>query len=322
MNFMDRYFSFLIKRRVVFFSLAAGILLIMMIFFSYILGDKPNPALYNIFFLLSSVIINLMAASLWYSLLVADKKLQKSETLMKAFPFLKDKSNQIFIIFSSVPSATGHETTGIGEARGLGILLESLKAINFPPENISINYSNKYSDKEMNSILNKQNVILLGGPNFNKFTKAVIEENHEKFNCLFKEAPQEPKGSESSVIAKYQKPYLGTIVNNTIRQEIVSHPEPQGVTDDISVTKDCGLIARLKNNNGKFITILAGGMTPGVWVATKLMTEYDMIEKWHSCLKLHAYDCEFELVFENDVKNVLSIEPEDIRIIKTVALTQ
>lgn len=320
MNFMERYFSLLIKRRVILFALVSGGLLILTIIFAYFMGDSPDPKIYNIFFLISSVVINVVAASLWYSLLVADKKLQRSEPLMKAFPFLKDKNNKIYIILASVPSATGHETTGLGEATGLGTLLESLHAINYPTANVSINFSSKYSDEEMENILAKYNVILLGGPNFNKFTKIVFEKNHKKFAYVFKKNEVKSNKSELRTSSGQYKSYLASIVTNTIDCEVVTYPEPKDVFDDIDVTKDCGLIARLRNDDGKFITILAGGMTPGVWVSAKLMTEYALIEQWYRRINPNRDDCEIEIVFETDVNNILSVEQEDINIIKATAL--
>ena len=297
------------------FTLASGVLLIVMVVFSHFLGENPDPAMYSIFFLISSVVINVVAASLWYSLLVTNQKLQKSEPLMKALPFLKDKSTKVYIIFSSVPSTTGHETTGIGEARGLGMLLESMKSVDFPPEKIHVNYSSRYSDEEMESILENHNVILLGGPNFNKFTRFIINTSHEKFAYVFMEEDEKPATDGNS-----KKRFSGTIVNNTIRQELVTHPEPKNVVEDALVTKDCGIIARIKNNQNKSITLLTGGMTSGVWVSAKLMTEYDLIEKWYAHMKPRSDESEYEIVFENSVENILSIEPEDISIIKTTEL--
>lgn len=320
MNFMERYFSFLIKRRIMLFFLASVTLLVMMVVFSHLLGGNPNPAMYSIFFLVSSVVINVVAASLWYSLLVTNQKLQRSEPLMRAFPFFKDKSTKVYIIFASVPSATGHETTGIGEARGLGMLLESLQSIGFPTEKIHVNYSSRYSDEEMKCILENQNVILLGGPNYNKFTRSVIDRNHERFAYVFMEEKEELISTKSGTVGNNKKHYSGTIVNNTIRQEIVTYPEPKNVVEDALVTKDCGIVARIRNCRGKSITLLAGGMTSGVWVSAKLMTEYDLIEKWHGRLKPRNDECEFEIIFENSVENILSIEPEDIEIVKATEL--
>ena len=118
------------------------------------------------------------------------------------------------------------------------------------------------------------------------------------------------------------KKFSGTIVNNTIRHEILAAPEPKNVKDDVKVTKDCGFITRVKNENDKLITVLAGSMTIGVWVSAKMMTEYDSIEKWYRKLNLSNDKCEFQIVFENNVQNILRVEPEDIKILKARLLVE
>ena len=316
---LNKYYFVMIKRRAMYFAFGSCLLLILIIIFSNTMGENPNPLTYSLFFLISSIVINLIGASLWYSLLVANHKLQIAEPLIKVFPFLKNKSDKVNIIFASVPSQTGHVTTGIGEARGLGILLENLQAINFPSDNIAVNYSDKYSDSDMVNILEKQNVILLGGPNFNKFTAYMFDKYHEKYPFVFDRCSDHSMPSPIGCNGN-NKVFSGAIVNNTIRHEIVTQPEPIGATDDTSIQMDCGIIARIKNDHNKFVTILAGGMTSGVWVAVKLMTEYEFMEKWHTRFKMIDVDSEFMVVFQNEVENILTVNLEDINILKTQML--
>lgn len=145
--------------------------LIVIIFCIPLLPESKKPPVASIYTILMAIVTNVFAALLWYSLLVTHQNLEKTDPLMRAFPFLRNKSQDILIVLASLPTTLGHELTGIGEARGLGILLESFSTVNFPPQQIVVRFSSEYDDSAVEEILRTKHVIILGGPNFNKFAK-------------------------------------------------------------------------------------------------------------------------------------------------------
>lgn len=323
MNSEKTYLEFLVKRKIIIFVISSIILFLSIFCISIFIGNNTSPIIYQIFFLSSSVVINLIAAALWYSLIQMNYHLEKKTPIIKAFPFFNDKKSKIYIILASVKSSTGHKLTGLGEARALGMILEALKVVNFPNDKIIIDYESDYKATDLVSIIDNENVIILGGPNFNRFSYYIFDTFHSQLPYVFKEKQiSEDKDTVENceISINNRKRFSGAIIKNTIREEIVTLPLPEGVVDDTLVTKDCGLIIRKKNKAQKYITVLAGGMTAGVWLTAKEVTDYVCIEKWCNQLKTDKDNNEFMIVLENKIHNVLVSKKEKSDILKVTGL--
>ncbi|MGO9005129.1 MAG: hypothetical protein ACLQB4_05105 [Beijerinckiaceae bacterium] len=281
--------------------------------FPAIAPASSSPVSNNIVQFTAALISNLFAALLWYTLLQKHEQSARLEPLMKAFPFLSDKTKEIYVILASLPSDVGHQITGIGEARALGILLESFNTASFPGTNIYVLYSSSSNASDIAHIIETKDVILLGGPNFNKFTHYFFEHYSNRLDYIFQQDIQADG---------LTRRYSGSIISNRrVGGEVIALPLPEGVAEDTLVLSDCGLIVQIRGEKGNVTTLLAGGMTTGVWVAAKVMTNSKFTERWLSSLKIRS-DIDavsFEIVFNCAVQN-LSVSDDDIEIIRTIKL--
>ena len=85
-----------------------------------IFGKPTTTVSNNIIQFTGALTSNLFAAILWYTLLKKHEQSSRLDPLLKAFHFLHNKEDELYIILASLPSAGGHQTTGIGEARAMG----------------------------------------------------------------------------------------------------------------------------------------------------------------------------------------------------------
>lgn len=122
---------------------------------------------------------------------------------------------------------------------------------------------------------------------------------------------------EDYTTADDPRKYSGTIVSNRVESRfILTSPMPDRVKTDLEVVRDCGLITRANNESGRLITLLAGGMTTGVWVAAKIMTANQFIEQWYRAVNPDEREPNFEIIFECPVQN-LSVELDSVRLLRT-----
>jgi hypothetical protein len=289
---------------------------ILLIFWPLLQPSSITPSIIsnNLVQFAAALTSNLFSALLWYTLLQKHEQSARLEPLIKAFPFLRDKTQEIYIILASLPSTVGHELTGIGEARSLGILLESFNKISFPSNNINITYSHLQHEAEIERIISNKNVILVGGPNYNKFTHYVFTTYSNILEYIFYD------DLKSNGVSRR---FSGSIISNRrIGGETIVYPLPLGVEQDMDVTSDCGLIVQIRGEKGNLITLLTGGMTTGVWVAAKIMTNPIFIERWLRYLQIKddSEEAPFEMVFNCNVQK-LSVSDDDIEILRAKRLT-
>ncbi len=295
--------------RLVLFACVLLLLLAAMIFLGTTLDPESTP-LSHVYFAGSSLIVNITAAALWLSILRADARLKQVQPFLRVFPFLRQTDAKLYIVLATVPSVTGQKTTGMGEARALAMLLETLTMIGFPMERVCVHYDRHFSESEAEEVVENENSILLGGPNFNQLSRLVLERAFPRMPFVFfgfhEEVPEADLDEVTEEKARLGKLYTGAIVQNSIRHELVTYPLPTGVTDDTGVTRDCALILRTRNENGTCSTVLAGGMSAGVWLAAKALTDHREIASWSKGLGQSELRGEYEIVVESAVEKVLS----------------
>jgi hypothetical protein len=272
--------------------------------------DVKSPLTTSIYNVFLALVTNVFAALVWYSMLLAHDNMAKTEPLLKIFPFLADKSERIEIVLTSLPTSVGSELTGVGEAKALGILFDNFSRLNFPTKNITVRFSIEYGVGDVDRLLESSNVIVLGGPNYNQLAAALIEKFHNQLDYVFDEDVIPPQGT---------KKCSGRIIANRPggKDDIVACPTPVNVNNDLEVTQDCGIIARVRNRKGRYVFLLAGGMTTGVWVAARMLTDDHFIDGWcgvRAPPHMRRFDAQtdFELVFECPVER-LSVDLEGVQ---------
>ncbi|MCD4744701.1 MAG: hypothetical protein K8R58_00200 [Bacteroidales bacterium] len=292
------------------------LLLIILIIIYLLIGETENQLVINIVSLSSTIIVNIIAAIFWYTMIQGSIYFERNRPLSNAFPFTKNNNEKVFIILSSIPSSTGHKLTGMGEAKALGMILEMFRSVDFPMTNVETNFDDYYSSDDLNNIIENENVILIGGPNFNIATRLFFDENHNSLPYVFKENTDVDSVRNNKNKDKYFSP---SIIWNSTKPRTITEPVPSNPKNDSEVKKDCGLVIRKTNQAGKSITVLAGGMTPGVWIAAWLMTDQVKITEWYT--KLNSNDInKFEIIFESTIQGILSTELNRIKILNIQGL--
>ncbi|MEX0968092.1 MAG: hypothetical protein WD077_12705 [Bacteroidia bacterium] len=305
MNQNKIYYKRALRSKLKWFIPISLALLTLLYFLSIWITSLENQHWTNLYLLLSTIAVNIVAAGLWYSLLNSALSFQSNAPIFKAMPFLRDRSSKVHILLASLPSNTNHLVTGMGEARALSMLLETLKVIEFPMENVLINYDDHYSRDEIKALIENENVLMLGGPNHNSATAFFMEDNFNKLSYVFETATPNANGGE-------QASFTSNIVTNTQRPQVVTGSEPGNVESDIDLTKDCGMIIRKEGAFDNFAYVLAGGMSPGVWLATCVLTSYDVF--------LSNGQLSQQIVFESKIENVFSAKLDRVKIVKNQEL--
>lgn len=321
-NNYKKFSQLLIKRRVTLYGVITVILFFVVLLLSLIISSVSNPIIYNLFYLMSSIVVNIVAAALWVSLASMNQYIEKSIPIYKIFDYLSNKADKIFIILAAVPSSTGQMVTGMGEALALGMLMETIKQVEFPVEMIEVNYASHYSEDKMHDIINNYHVIVLGGPNYNKFSRYILEKFHNRLPYIFQSTVliNENDTGKNKQRRENKKIYSGEIIKNVVSSPTITFPEPYGVISDELVEKDCGLIVRILNDSRKTLTVMAGGMTAGVWLSAKLLTEPEYLDKWHPTLNSNGPIHEYSIVFESKLENMLSSDSSQMKILATSRL--
>jgi hypothetical protein len=284
MDTLKHYFTLLKTRRTTAMWFVMFFLIVFVIIVP-LLAQSQSPLVTSIYAVLLAIVTNMFAALLWYTVLLAHQNLEKTEPLFNVFPFLRNRSQEILIVLTSLPTNTGRELTGIGEARALGILLEAFSKANFPPHQSKIRFSNEFPDEDVEQILRTEQIIVLGGPNFNKFSAAIIRMYVGELDYVF---------MQDYTDTDDPRRFSGKIVSNRAESQFVlTCPLPEKVKRDTEVVRDCGMIIRVKNQDGRLITMLAGGMATGVWVAAKIMTANPFIQRWYTDVKPDERNSDF-----------------------------
>lgn len=301
---MQQFLYFFARQRVLTLSVAALVVFLIITAFATIFKPDVSRWTGQLFVTLSSLGISLCGAALWVGLISLRHRIARMHPVHTVYPFCQACDERVYIILATVPSTTGQTTTGMGEARALALLLDAFHSSGMPSENIETNFSGFYLDADMHRILSHEHAILLGGPNHNSFSREVLDKHRSKLAYLFEE--------DSSEI---ERDYTGAIIRNLIEPELVSCPKPDGVTSDPSVTADCGLIVRVKNESGRTTTILAGGMTPGVWIAARATIAPRLVYEWWSRLETTNAREQFQFVVESSIEHILSSPEHQISVL-------
>ncbi len=240
--------------------------------------------------ILLSVIENLLWAIIGFVLVLLQKFILTILPTRKLWS-IKDIDNLSIIAATSTQIDTGQyirKATGVGQLRGLAILINSL---NLAYKNMNINDILLSTDHVGQRL--EEDLILLGGPKNNHLTRKVMDkllESHKVIN------------QEKDVISWY------------VKDNGEDAPTPQtyqSETENKKVTVDYGVIISVENpysSNHHRLCIFSGGHTHGTIAAATYFTK--SIKKYFFQKKLAK---NFIMVVKCDVIND---EPCNIRLVQ------